>query len=105
MSNNTKTDNVSNNSDTSQYDNEGNPRCKEDSDEEEDNKPVPSPQPEQPKHWLDISKGNKDSGNKTQSKKQAQKKKCQKSSAKKGTTQQQNKVDMQASPEVRQQHE
>eukprot|EP00957_Ditylum_brightwellii_P091207 6943680-Ditylum_brightwellii.AAC.1 len=74
MSNNTKTDNASNNSDTSQDDKEENPRHKEDSDEEEESKPVPSPQPEQPEHWLDMSKGNEDSDNKAQSKKQAQKK-------------------------------
>eukprot|EP00957_Ditylum_brightwellii_P019941 1505051-Ditylum_brightwellii.AAC.1 len=48
---------------------------------------------------------NEDNDNKTQSKKQTWKEKPQKSSAKKGTTQQQNKAAMQASPEVRQLHE
>eukprot|EP00957_Ditylum_brightwellii_P178649 13607514-Ditylum_brightwellii.AAC.1 len=49
--------------------------------------------------------GNEDSDNKTQSKKQARKKKPKKSSTKKGTTKKQNDIPMQASPEVRQQHE
>eukprot|EP00957_Ditylum_brightwellii_P084672 6438485-Ditylum_brightwellii.AAC.1 len=48
---------------------------------------------------------NEDSDNKTQSKKQAQKKKCKKSRAKKKNTKDQAEILMQASPEVRQQHE
>eukprot|EP00957_Ditylum_brightwellii_P009935 749311-Ditylum_brightwellii.AAC.1 len=105
MSSNTKTDNASNNSDTSQNDNEKNPRHKEESDEEKEREPVPSQQPEQPQHWLDMSVYNEDSDNKTQSKKWAWKKKSKKSIAKKGTTQQQNNVAMQASQEVRQHNE
>eukprot|EP00957_Ditylum_brightwellii_P157680 12001921-Ditylum_brightwellii.AAC.1 len=52
-----------------------------------------------------MSVNNGDSDNKTQSKKQSQKKNPKKSSTKKGTTKQQDEIPMQASPEVRQQHE
>eukprot|EP00957_Ditylum_brightwellii_P028188 2128850-Ditylum_brightwellii.AAC.1 len=52
-----------------------------------------------------MSVGNEDSDNKTPSKKQAQKEKRKKLRAKKRPTKQQDEIPMQASPEVRQQHE
>eukprot|EP00957_Ditylum_brightwellii_P053352 4043854-Ditylum_brightwellii.AAC.1 len=112
--NNMNTDNTSDASIPSQHDEQEHPRSEEDADDNEESDPISSPtsknnnRPEnETDNWLDLFDDGNDNNKAKQSNKLTRQKNSRhcKSTTKNRVKQQQNKVTVQASKEVRQQHE